>query len=324
MTSEMALRMEPISAYALVVLLAVCAAAPGGRSAGDYYELGDEWVYDVDMSVDTLLLSGTITYVFAGKSSRSAGGFSYATYEIDQSGSFNIEGMISDSWASGTATISGTGSYEQDSLDLIVLDQNLSMTVSAPLLNPPLTMTLWDHIISTYTPPGGVGQVPVYVDVGRSWTKNYTIESAEMSFDSRFQTITSDSYSYSSTSVYAYMGTSQVIVPAGRFKCDVVTERDEYGVAKYWMSEKVGMVVKSEYNPGSSDSMTQSLVSYHYRASPPGDWSPATLAASLVLPLLAVDVTVVIWLARGRQVKRQELKVDQAPLDSDDATPPGV
>lgn len=320
----MALRRKPMSAYALVVLLAVCATATEGRSAGDFYESGDEWVYDVEISVDTLHLSGTITYMFAGESSRTEGGFSYDTYEIDQFGSFNVEGTLFGSWASGTATISGRGSMDQGRLDLISIDQNLSISVSVPLLNPPLTMTLWDHVITTYTPPGGVGRDPEHVEVGKSWTKNYTIKSVEMSFDSRFSAITSNSYSYSSTSVYTYMGTSSIVVPAGKYVCDVVTERDEYGVTKSWMSEKVGMVVKSEYNPGSSDSMTQSLVSYSYRALPQEDWSPAIVLASIGVPLAAVNVTVVIWRVRGKQDTPQRLKINKAPVGSRPPMPPGA
>jgi hypothetical protein len=310
---EMALRMEPISVYAIVVLLAACAVAPGGRSAGDLYELGDNWVYDIDMSVGTLLLSGTITYQFVGESSKSAGGLSYDTYEIYQYGSLNVSGTLYGSWASGTATISGTASFDQVSLDLVVSDQNLSISVSAPLLTPPLTISLWDHMVSTYSPPGGIGQEPDAAEVGMSWTKNYTIESVERSFDSRFRAITNDSYSYSSTSVYTYMGADPTVVPAGTFECDVVMERDEYGVTTNWMNERVGMVVKSEYHPGSSDSVTQLLVSYSYNPLPSEDWSPTIVLATLGVPMVAVSVTVVIWMARRKQATGKELNVIQAP-----------
>jgi len=239
------------------------------------YEEGDNWVYDVDMSVGTLRLSGRVTYMIAGESSMSAGGFSYDTYEMDQYGSFDVSGTIYESWASGTATLSGSGSMDQDSLDLIVSDQNLSISVTAQLLTPPLTLTLWDHIISTYSPPSGTGQEPEDIEEGVSWTKNYTIESVERSFDSWFRAIASDSYSYSSTSVYNYIGSSPTIVPSGTFECNVVMEHNEYGVTTSWMSEKVGMVVKSEYHPGSSDSITQLIVSHSHKPLPTGEWSPA-------------------------------------------------
>jgi hypothetical protein len=101
-------------------------------------------------------------------------------------------------------------------------------------------------------------------------------------------------------------------------------EDDEYGVTTSWICEKVGMVVKSEYNSGSSDSITLLLVSYSHTLSPQEDWSPAMVLASLGVPLVAVNVTVVIWMANRRQVPRQDLMVDQTPLSSRPPIPPSV
>jgi hypothetical protein len=324
MEEKMASRRVATFGCTLIVLLTFCVAASDIGSAEGPFGLGDIWIYDFDMTVGTLSLSGTMTYSFIGESSKNISGIAYETYEMSESGSLEVTGTFYGTWAFGTATITGTDSMDRESLDLIVSDINLSMTLSVPTQNPPVTIDTWDHLISTYSPPGGIGQVPEDFKVGSSWTKNYTIESVETSFDSRFRAITNDSHSYSSTCVYTYLGTSSVIVPAGKFECEKVTEDDEYGVTTSWICEKVGMVVKSEYNSGFSDSITQLLVSYSYTPSPQEDWSPAMVLASLGVPLVAVNVTVVIWMANRRQVPRQDLMVDQTPLGSRPPIPPSV
>src|SRR4030042_274216 len=107
-----------------------------------------------------MILAGTVTYSSEGEGSVSVAGYSYDTYEFELDGSLTISGTLEGYTISGTAFMEGTESVDQKSLDLISSDTNLSMSVTVYVLGTPMTLDIWEHGVSTYSPPGGVGEEP--------------------------------------------------------------------------------------------------------------------------------------------------------------------
>jgi hypothetical protein len=228
------------------------------------------------MQLNTLTLSGTLIHSYEGESSKSVAGWAYDTYEMGYQGSLSVGGNVQGYPASGTATIVGSNSMEQSSLDAIVSEVNLSMTVTVSRAGYiPATMVFWEHSITTNSPPGGTGVEPENPDEGASWTKAYTVHFEDMTYDNG--NLTEASSSTSVTETITYLGVRTITVPAGTFECEVHQVDDGDSISTYWYSDDVGMNVKSAYQSGSSQSGTQVLTSYTYT---PPDTTPPTVSVT--------------------------------------------
>ena len=267
---------------ALLVVFVFASIAATGASAEAAYKTGDEWVYDFDMQLGTLTLSGTLTYSFEGESSTSVAGFTYSTYEMGSQGSLAVGGTVQGYTASGTATMVGTDSLDQANLYTIISESNLSMTVTVATAIP-MTMVYWEHNITTYSPPGGMGAEPANPAEGASWTMTQTEHYEDMTYDNG--DITKVASSVSVTTTYTYLGVRTITVPAGKFDCNVTQEDDGDGITTNWYCDDVGSLVKSSYQSGSSTSGTQVLTSYTYT---PPDTTPPTV--SITGPLAGTHV----------------------------------
>jgi len=255
--------------FATFILISIASSGVCSEAA---YKTGDEWVYDFDMQLGTITLSGKVTYSFDGESSRSVAGFAYSTYEIGYMGSLTVGGTAQGYTVSGTATLVGTDSLDQASLDTIVSDSNLSMTVTYAT-STPVTAVFWEHNITTYSPPSGIGEEPENPAEGVSWTKTQTEHYESMAYDNG--DITEVSSSVSVTTTYTYLGVRTITVPAGKFDCNVTQEDYGDGITTNWYCDDVGSFVKSSYQSGSSTSGTQVLTSYIYT---PPDTTPPTVS----------------------------------------------
>jgi len=317
----MAMRRQVVSAYALLATFIMSAVAFGGSSEGKEYESGDEWVYDIDMTIETMVLSGTVAYSFDGESSKSVAGYAYSTYEMKYDGSLTIAGTLEGYAVSGTASIDGVESLDQASLDTIVSDYNISMTIATVVLGTPVSMEFWKHEVSTYSPPGGVGEEPENPDVGASWTKTYTVHSEIMSYEDG--DITEDSSSESTIRTYTYLGVKTITVPAGTFECDVIQTDDGDSITTDWYSDKVGAYVKSVYESGSSGSGTQLLTSFSY--TPPSSGGGLSNAMVLMASGIAVVVAVVVvvaWVLMRRRSPPKEQQAGPVPQEPGPPMPP--
>jgi len=257
---------------AVLAVFVLNSIAPGGLCSEPFYETGDEWVYDFDMQILTFELSGTVTYSFEGESSKSVNGIVYNTYEIGYVGSLGIEGTVQQYTASGIATIVGTDSLDQASLDYVVSDSNLTLTVKVATY-PPVAEFFWEHNVTAYSPPGGTGKEPENPYEGASWMKTST-EFYESMVNYNGD-ITEASSSISGTIIYTYLGLRTITVPAGTFECEVIQQVAGDSIQTDWYCDDVGMVVKSVSESGSSASSTQVLTSFSYT---PPDTTPPTVS----------------------------------------------
>lgn len=316
----MAMRGQVVAVYAFLAAFLVSVAASDGSSAEDeYYETGDAWIYDIDMTMDSMLLSGTYTESFDGESSKSVAGYAYSTYEMKYHGSMTVTGTLWGYAVSGTATINGVDFLDQESLNVIVSDLHLSMSLSVVYLGSPVSVEYWEHNVSTYSPPGGVGDEPEDPDEGTSWTKTYTVHSETVINDDG--DITEESPSFSVTETYTYMGVQTITVPAGTFECEVIQTDDGDSIWTDWYSDSVGTYVKSVYEAGSSQSGTELLKSYSYTPPPSeGGLSNATILMVSGIAIVVVVVIIVAWVLMRRRSPPKEQKtspVAQGP------SPPG-
>ena len=283
-----------ISAQVLLLVLAVAAVTSGGSCAGDMYESGDSWTYDMDVTMGSLVLSGTYTCSFDGKSSKSVAGYVYSTYEMKYHGSMTVSGAYAGYNTAGTAIIDEYVSVDQELLEVVVSDYSLSMTISVFVTNFPVSMAYSENNVSTYSPPSGVGAEPKDPDEGTSWTKTYTVYSEVRVNDDG--DITEESYSIPVTETYTYMGVKTITVPAGTFKCEVIQTDHGDHISTDWYSDDVGAYVKSAYQSGSSESGTEVLTSFSY--TPPssgGGLSTAMILMMSGIVIAAVVVAIVAW-----------------------------
>jgi hypothetical protein len=302
----------------LLVLSILCTVATGGTGESDEYEAGDEWTYDLEMTMDTIMLSGSATYSFEGLSKKSVAGYSYDTYEMKGHGTMTISGEIEGFSVGGTATLNGIDSIDRENLDVVVSDSNLSMTISTTVNGSPMSMQFWEHGVNTYSPPGGVGEEPANPKEGVSWTMSRTLHSETMTSEDGI--ITTDSASYSETITYTYMGEKSITVPAGTFKCDVIQEDDGDSITTSWYNAKVGAEVKSVYQSGSSESGTMVLKSFRYTPSSSGGFPLSMALVSAGFAVAVVVVVVVIWILLKRRPKSQAPQVN--PISPGPGPPP--
>lgn len=316
----MTMSAKVLMAGTLTVLFMLCAGASSVAGKSDAYQPGDEWTYDMDMTIDTVVLSGTVRYYFDGEDTRSVAGYQYVTYEIRCHGSMAITGTVEGYSVSGTASIDGVDSVDQRSLDVVVSESNLSMTMSTTVLFVPMSMEFWVHNVDTYSPPGGVGDEPQSKEEGVSWTKTYNTHTETMT--SEDGDITTDSSSDSETETYTYMGLKSVTVPAGEFECDVIQTNDGDSITTDWYNDRVGTYVKSVYQSGSSESGTLLLKSYSYTPPSSGTLSTAMTLIGLGVAAAAVVAVVAIWMVRNGKRKSQEMQASQVPLEPEPPIPP--
>jgi hypothetical protein len=297
---EKAMKTSGLTAGALLVALLMTAIASGGSCAEDEYESGDSWAYDLDMTIESLLLSGTTTSTYDGESSKSVAGYAYSTYEMRYHGSMTVTGSIEGYAVTGTATLNEVDSIDQESMNLVVSDYTMSMTMSVVILGTAYGMDYSEHNVSTYSPPGGVGDEPKDPDEGTSWTKTYNVHYETTVNDDG--DITTESSSISLTGTYTYLGIRTITVPAGTFECEVIQTDYGDGISTDWYCDDVGTYVKSVYESGSTQSGTEHLTSFSY--TPPssgGALSNAMMFMIAGIVVVAVVVVVVAWILVRRK-----------------------
>ena len=312
------MRGRGLSASALLGIALLSASAFGVSGAQVVFKLGDQWIYDMSMTIGEITMEGSVTYSYDGESTETVAGHNYSTYEMKYHGSMDISGFMSGYQTTGTATILGVDSMDTTNLDSIVSDYNLSMTAMTLYQGTPMTLVRWVHDVTKYSPPGGLGDVPEDPHVGESWTKIRTMYSNTMTSDNGV--ITEDSYARVVNETYTYLGVKTISVPAGTFKCEVIQANDGTNLETQWYSDEVGMLVKDVYEAGPSESGTQLLTSFRYTSPPSGISQSDTLMIASGVAGAAVAAVIIAWAftRRGSPPKGQP----SGPFPQEPGPPP--
>jgi len=310
-----------VLAIVLLVTFLVTAVASSGSGAGDEFETGDSWSYDADLTIESMLLSGTYAVTYEGESTKSVAGYTYSTYEMKYHGTLTVTGSMGGYAVTGTATLNEIDSVDQESLNLVVSDYTMSMTLSAVILGTAYSYGYSEHNVSTYSPPGGVGDEPEDPDEGTSWTNTYTVHYETTVNDDG--DITTESSSISVTETYTYLGVKTITVPAGTFKCEVIQTDYGAGISTDWYCDDVGAYVKSVYESGSTQSGTEQLTSFSY--TPPA--SAGALSNAMMLTIAAVVVIVVVviiaaWVLMKRKAPPKAQQTSPVTVESGPPRPP--
>jgi len=316
----MRVKRRVVSASAFLMVLLVSAFAAGESIAGDEYEAGDSWTYDMEMTIESLQLSGTYTQTFDGESTQTVAGYTYSTYEIGYHGSLTITGTMLGYTVSGTATVSGVDSVDQNSLNVVVGDYEISMEYSVVIGSTPVTMEYSEHNISKISPPGGVGEEPEHPDEGTSWTKTYTVHSETTINDDG--DISTESSSFTARETYTYMGVQTITVPAGTFECEVIQTDDGESISTGWYCDDTGTYVKSAYETGSSQTATRLLKSYSYTPPSSGGLSSAMMLMIAGIAVVVVVAVVVAWVLLRRKSPPMEQQVSPTVQQPGPPMPP--
>ncbi len=308
-----------IAIASVLVLTSMGAEAEDTRS----YDIGDNWVYEIDMEMEGMELSGTYTNSVDAVSTTSVAGVVYDTYTVGLDGDLTITGEIEGVTVTGSATYTGEQYVDMETADMVKSDLNLSMEVEMEILGMEISLDIWMRDIVTYSPPGGTGDAPEEPEEGDTWVMTYTEHYESTSFDGF--SITSDSDSETVTVSYLYVGLETITVPAGTFDCEVVQMDDGEDIETDWYCDDVGAMVKSEYDSDSDMSMTYVLTSYEYTPDGSGDSLVLYLAVGgIAIAAVIAVVVVLILMKRKKPVTPQPLAPGPAqPTDQPPAPPPG-
>jgi hypothetical protein len=318
-------RVVLVACLALVGML-VLASSGTQANDSDFYEIGDEWVYDMTMEMDPVTLTGTMTYSVDGIKTETVAGVVYDVYDIGADCTLSLTGEYLTTTIEGTAIYTGRISVDVEELDAIRSDLNISMlmTFEGGLLIVPYESEWWAHTITTYSPPGGVGEEPDGFTEGVTWVMTYTVHTETMTYDDG--DISSESESSTETRTCTCIGTETITVPAGTFDCEVVQVDDGDSIETNWYCEEVGNDVKSVYESGDGDG---SYVLRSYSFTPKDSDSDNLMlyiAVGAVVVAIAV-VTVIAMMLRKKpdapQVVPSEPVSAQGPLVPPDQ-PPGT
>ena len=269
----------------------------------DYYEIGDKWVYDLTMEIDPMTLTGTIAFQVDGLTTETLADKSYEAYDMDVDCSLSITGEFLGSTIEGTATIVGEMSVDVQKLDTIRSDQNMSidMIMEGGLLFNPVEEEMWEHTIKTYSPPGGVGEIPEHPTPGTTWTITYTTHSDTTAYED--EEISTDSEYSTETREYTYFGLEAITVPAGTFECEVTQYDDGESVTTLWHCDLIGNDVKQTEE---SDDGTSTAILTSYTFTPKDDSETDDLMLYLLLGgavVAVVAITAAVIIVRRRRLK---------------------
>ena len=245
-----------------LVFMGILVLASNNTKTNDsgFYEIGDEWVYDVTMDMGSVTLTGTTTFSVDEVKTETVAGLTYDVYSFGRDGSFLAEGeYLGMPMVEGTSTWTGSYSVDVDTLDTIRSDTNFSMSFKVG--DGSIFIEIWVHSITTYSPPGGIGVEPDEMTEGAIWFIMHTTHSEITTYESYY--LTSDSYSSTETKIYRYIGRDTITVPAGNFDCEVIQVDDGESIETRWYSEAVGGDVKSVYE-SSDGGGTYVLTSYSF------------------------------------------------------------
>ncbi len=307
-----------IAIASVLVLTSMGAEAEETRS----FDIGDNWVYDIEMDMDDMSLTGTYTVSIDEISTTSVAGVTYDTYTGGFDGDLLISGDIEGVTVEGSATYSGALYIDMATIDEVKSDANLSMDVEMEYLGLPYEFSTWSHDIITYSPPGGTGEEPEDPEEGDTWVMTLTQHIDSTSFDGT--SITTESDSNTVTVSYLYVGLETITVPAGTFDCEVIQEDDGEDIETTWYCEEVGAMVKSVEDSDLSMSVTFELTSYEYTPEGSGDSMTLYIVLGAVVAVVVVAVVVVLVLMkRKKPVTPQPLApVPAQPTDQQPPAPP--
>ena len=306
-------RVVLVACLALVGMLVLASIGTKANDSG-FYEIGDEWVYDLTMETYSVTLTGTITYSVDGVNTEAVAGLTYDVYDFGIDGNFLATGeYLGFPMVDGTSTYTGSYSVDVETLDTIRSDTNFSMSFMWG--DGTILIETWEQTITTYSPPGGIGEEPDEMTEGDIWFIMHTTHSETVTYNMYY--ITTDSDSSTETKTYRYIGRDTITVPAGNFDCVVVQVDDGEGITTRWYCEAVGSDVKSVYE---SSNMEDTYVLTSYTFTPKdSDSDNLMLYIAVVAAVGAIAVVAVVALMI---LKKKPSAPQVTPPESE--SPPGT
>lgn len=310
-----------VAACLLTACVLALTSAGTEAEAPRTYEIGDNWVYNIEMDMEDLDLEGTYVVTVDALSTTTVAGVAYDTYTIGFDGSLDLSGEIEGVTVEGSAEYSAMVFVDVETLDDVKQDLNLSMDVEMEFLGIPIELSMWEHTVTTYSPPGGIGEEPEDPEEGDSWTMTCTEHTDSTSYDGI--SITSDSGSATVTMSYLCVGKETVVTPAGTFECDVTQKDDGDSIQTTWYSDVVGNDVKIVIDSDSDTSVTYLLASYQYIPDEEDeDSSVLYIALGAVAAVVVVIVVVALVLMKRRKPITPQ-PMQPVPAPPSEIPPPG-
>lgn len=306
----------------IMVLLAVLAVPSNGSAVANYYREGDMWVYDVTEFADSIVYTGSWNASYAGVTTHLIGDDEQDAHLFISIWDFQVTGTFENATVTGQERVTDRTYADLEDYDTMMTETNQSMDWH--LVYPPDTnveMEGWMSNVSIYSPPGGIGDDPTYIDVGDEWTNTYPIEYTTTEYDG-FSTIQYSGY-LEETIHYTVTDVETVTVPAGSFSCTVVHEEYDDGGATRWISNEVGSDVKIVAYYDSGAEFTAELTYYSFGAEADRPGSAVALGVGIAMAVATAAVVILLFLRKRKSEPGVQQDVGTYDPSKPPVSPPG-
>jgi hypothetical protein len=242
------MRAKSSGAHLLVEGVAVLALVTSalGVLAGDVEGGTSEtsWVYDAEVLISSITLTGDLRIVEAGAPGGYAGhtGSDLQAYRWD--GSFSISGFYNGALASGSANYSGVQTVHLSTGRVLSSEMNMSFDLTTcEGMGDEADHILWNHVTTESLPTEEGEYWPDTYTAGETWTETYTVHSV---VDGRYYDDELVSYERveNMSTTYLVLDSETMRVGEEDYSCGVVLSENEEGIILEWMNASFSLPVK--------------------------------------------------------------------------------
>ena len=236
-------RTRIVSASLAVLMLASLAISVSSEAEDVNIDVGDYWVYSMDVDEDGMILTGTVEM----KVDRTATLGGKEVFYLEMSGSGDVSGSMEDVTISGSFDLDGEQVRLQSDFDVLSEDVTIEMSVGIPGMSLDMSMGFETDYSPSRDDFIGDGDL----ELNSVQTSEF---SATATYWMNMLTVNeSDSETMEGESTLTVVDESvSVTVPAGTFDCckvKVETTMDGSTETAYWYySEEVGFYVKQDFS----------------------------------------------------------------------------
>lgn len=271
-----------------------------GRSDGDY------WVYDIEMIVEGVPVTGTLTYDFVGSGTLLNDDEFDAVDIFRITGSFEGSSSVAGIAASVSGVYDGYGYTVQGGVAIVMSDMSTFVNVTHGIGTLLLVTPVEAHETAFYLPPLMSGFDQDSAALGDIWNETVetrlvsSFDNGSVSYDE--DVVLEERYAFSVDSVDEVLGTA-----AGEFNCVVVSMSYESGNEVTWYCPDAGRPVRTErYINGSSDPCFVAELSEHSFRSDRSTWLVLLVGLGIGASTVILVFTIVLAARRSRAVAPSE------------------
>jgi hypothetical protein len=282
----------------IVVLLGLSSTVQADMNLPTY-QVGDEWVFDVNVNVQDVILAGEWTFTVEGEESIS--GHNVYNLSLEGSGPATLSGI-------GTGDYVTEGSTFLRKSDLAALKEDVKVNVSVTFGTIDVFVDFYMNI--SYDPPQDQFDFPIKTD--DTWSSTSTVTSSLTIVSSMLPTNSTET-TVILTTEFECESKEMVSVPAGDFQSYKIKMTEEDGNYTYtYMSTRTGYMTKMQMFESTGASLGNiNLKSYSYTPPVTGNGDDPFKAIMdylwlIVLIIVIVVIVVIVLIAMSKRSKKEQ------------------